>query len=324
MTQFVAEFTTNHMGNYNVLEEMAKKAKEAGADFIKMQKKDVETYYSQEKLDRLYESPYGKTYRDYRKIFEFGREDFDRFDKLCKRLDIPWFATVQDMSSLDFMLKYNLPKYKIASSSARDWKFIKAIVTQIPKTAEIVVSVGGSTLDDIHKLLNQIPQHNIVLQHCVAEYPCPLGRLRLGNIGILKDEFEDSRIKIGYSGHEEGIAPSIAVAERYNPYLIERHFCLSKHSFVHHIECSLEPEEFSELISEVDSPSAIHVLPDESWKSSFGMSDIEVEFLEKQTYGNTYLGDGSQLGEQIINKIVVEDSPFGQFWANQGENEWTE
>ena len=113
MTQFVAEFTTNHMGNYNILEEMAKKAKEAGADFIKMQKKDVETYYSQDKLDQVYESPYGKTYRDYRKIFEFNKDDFRRFDKLCKRLDIPWFATVQDIPSLGFMLRFNLPKYKM-------------------------------------------------------------------------------------------------------------------------------------------------------------------------------------------------------------------
>ena len=46
---FVAEFTTNHMGNLNLLLKMAESAKYAGADYIKMQKKNVETFYTKEK-----------------------------------------------------------------------------------------------------------------------------------------------------------------------------------------------------------------------------------------------------------------------------------
>jgi len=38
--KFTAEFTTNHLGNYNLLIDMLHKAKEAGATFVKMQKKD--------------------------------------------------------------------------------------------------------------------------------------------------------------------------------------------------------------------------------------------------------------------------------------------
>ena len=293
MTQFVAEFTTNHMGNYNVLAKMAKEAKEAGADFIKVQKKDIETYYSKEKLDRFYLSPYGKTYRDYREIFEFGKEDFDRFDSLCKELKIKWFSTVQDIPSLEFMLEYKLPKYKIASSSARDLEFVSEFGKQVPKTKQIVVSVGGSTLGQINDLVNALGDRRMVLQHCVAEYPCPVSRLRLGNIGILKKEFETSKIKVGYSGHEEGIVPSVVVAKKYKPALIERHFALSRHSFVHHIECSLEPNEFKQMIKDSKDPSIEYNLPDIVFNNSFGMSKVEEEFLLKQTYGNTYLGSVS-------------------------------
>lgn len=293
MTQFVAEFTTNHMGNYNVLEEMVKKAKEAGADFIKMQKKDVETYYSKEKLDRFYLSPYGKTYRDYRKIFEFGKEDFDRFDSLCKELKIKWYSTVQDNASLEFMLEYKLPKYKIASSSARDFEFLKELTKQVPKTKQLVVSVGGSTLKEIDDLLEILGDRRIVLQHCVAEYPAPIKRLRLGNLQKLKNEFETSKVKIGYSGHEEGIVPSVVVGKKYKPYLLERHFALSRHSFVHHIECSLEPDEFKRMITEINDPNIEYNLPEDVFSTSFGMSKVEKEFLVKQTYGNTYLGSMS-------------------------------
>ena len=39
MARFTAEFTTNHMGNFNVLIRMVERAADAGADYIKMQKK---------------------------------------------------------------------------------------------------------------------------------------------------------------------------------------------------------------------------------------------------------------------------------------------
>src|SRR5688572_29339755 len=99
MVEFVAEFTTNHMGNLNALLRMVDHAAEAGADFIKMQKKDVETFYPKDKLDAPFKSPYGRTYRDYRTMLEFGEDDFDRFDVRCRDRAIPWFCTVQDQQS---------------------------------------------------------------------------------------------------------------------------------------------------------------------------------------------------------------------------------
>lgn len=296
MTQFVAEFTTNHMGNFNLLTQMVFAAKfVAGANYIKMQKKDIESYYSEDKLNKFYLSPYGKTYKDYRKIFEFDKEDFDRFDIICKSTGIKWFATIQDIPSLEFMLEYKLPKYKIASSSARDYEFLKEVSKLVPKRSEIVLSVGGSTLYEVEKALTALGERKIALLHCVAEYPARMPRLRLDNIKILKENFETTKIKIGYSGHEEGIIPSVIVGKKYNPHIIERHFCLSRHSFVHHIECSLEPEEFKQMIKEIKDKDVEYNVPASVFKSYFGMSEIEYEFLEKQTYGNTFLGSESEM-----------------------------
>jgi len=114
MAKFVAEFITNHMGNYNVLMRMTEMAAEAGCDLIKMQKKEVSEFYSKEKLCSSYDSPYGKTYSDYRSIFEFSKEDFVRFNRKCKDIGISWFATAQDKKSLDFLLNFDLPIYKVA------------------------------------------------------------------------------------------------------------------------------------------------------------------------------------------------------------------
>lgn len=296
---FVAEFTTNHMGNLNLLLRMVTSAKQSGADLIKMQKKDVENFYSAEKLACPYDSPYGKTYRDYRTIFEFSDEDLFRFDAKCKEENIGWFTTVQDIASLNFMLKYDLPIYKVASSNARNKDLLKEVSQSLPITKELVISVAGCTLRDIEQSINIFPNHNIFILHCVAEYPCKYSNLRLGNIKILKSRFEDNRIKIGYSGHEIGILPSLAAAD-LGASMIERHFCVSRKSFVHHIECSLEPQEFSQMVSIINSKKDLRdfyysELPKEAFDQKFEMSDIEKNFLVNQTYGNNYLDDKSKM-----------------------------
>ena len=296
--EFVAEFTTNHMGNMNVLLRMVEEAAAAGASYIKMQKKDVENFYSKQKLDSAFDSPYGKTYREYRSIFEFSEEDFDRFDSKCKEQGVGWFATAQDDSSLDFLLKYDLPGYKVASSNARNLKLLGKIAEKVPHDKFIVISVAGSSLIEVDKALSLFPNHSIKLLHCVARYPCPKEGLLLGNLEELKRNFETDRIRVGYSGHEEGIDPSLA-AVALGANMVERHFCLSRRSFVHHIECSLEPQEFSEMVSrakaEPDLGRYVDRLPTDALKTDFGMTDEQRSFLVDGKYGVKFIDGESKI-----------------------------
>jgi N-acetylneuraminate synthase len=283
----VAEFTTNHMGNLNVLLRMAEKAKAAGCDYIKMQKKDVETFYSKGKLDMPYQSPYGKTYREYRTIFEFDKEDYDRFNQHCQDLDVEWFSTVQDIPSLHFMLRYNLPFYKVASCNSRNRDLLTEVALSVPKSTSIVMSVAGSTLQQIEDSLNILRSHQVHLLHCVAEYPCRPTSLRLGNIRVLAKHFGGPDVLVGYSGHEQGIVPTLAAVD-LGSSMVERHFCLSRSSFVHHIECSLEPHEYKELVDVVRNQKNLYdlysMLPDAAFATNFGMSSAEEEFLIRGNY----------------------------------------
>jgi N-acetylneuraminate synthase len=294
---FVAEFTTNHLGNLNLLLRMVDRAAGAGCTRIKMQKKDVATFYAPEKLSAPYLSPYGSNYLDYRSLFEFQREDFQRFDAHCRQGSVPWFATVQDLPSLDFMLAFDLPAYKIASSNARSLALLGEMAARIGRDKEIVLSVGGSTLDQIEAALKVFCRHRLIwLLHCVAEYPCRPEHLRLGNLAVLRQRFASGQVRIGYSGHERGIVPSLA-AVALGAEMVERHFCLSRHSFAHHIECSLEPTEFAQLVATATRRGSREVccaaLPPEAFASSFGMSAAERAFLVDQTYGQAFLGDQS-------------------------------
>lgn len=309
MTEVVAEFTTNHAGHLGLLLRMVDKAVEAGATSIKMQKKDVDRFYSLEKLTTRYASPYGKTYRDYRTMFELDRYDWRRFDEHCRERGIRWFCTVQDLDSLHFMLAYGSYRYKVASSNARNGPFLEAVARLVPEHCEIVVSLAGCSLHDIDHVVATFSEHRrLWLLHCVAEYPCPPERLRLGNIERLLNRFGCERVRIGYSGHEEGSLPS-AAAVWLGAEMVERHFCLSRYSFVHHVECSLEPDELAIFVKRAQAVSQMRENGDEvgdlcSWSglpsaafgTEFGMAEEEKPFLEDQTYGRDYLGTESQFG----------------------------
>ena len=211
--EFVAEFTTNHMGNLNLLLKMVDAAADAGASLIKMQKKDVENFYSQEKLNSSYLSPYGLTYRDYRTTFEFDYDDHVKFDRRCKDRGIDWFATAQDRASLDFLLKFDLPMYKVASCNAKDTAFLDYIRSRIGDKP-MVVSTGGTNLDDIDAVVELIDDRQLYVLQCTSTYPCPLGELHLGNIPALADRYKSNpNVSVGYSGHELGIEPSVVAAQ---------------------------------------------------------------------------------------------------------------
>ena len=89
--KIVAEITTNHLGNRDLLIQIVRRAKESGADLVKVQKRNVETFYSQKELDSYYFSEFGTTFREYRHGLELSKEDFLVLDKECKKIGIDWF-----------------------------------------------------------------------------------------------------------------------------------------------------------------------------------------------------------------------------------------
>lgn len=61
---FIAEIGINHNGDLNIAKEMIDISKDAGADIVKFQKRDIDTVYSKEILDTPRESPWGTTTRE--------------------------------------------------------------------------------------------------------------------------------------------------------------------------------------------------------------------------------------------------------------------
>ena len=124
-TFIIAEIGINHNGSLKIAKNLILMAKSAGCDAVKFQKRDIQTVYTKEELNKSRKSPWGKTQREQKEGLEFSKKEYDEIDQFCKSIKINWFASAWDIKSLEFLDKYNLKYNKIASAMITHLEFLK-------------------------------------------------------------------------------------------------------------------------------------------------------------------------------------------------------
>tara|TARA_B110000037_G_scaffold135111_1_gene153141 strand:+ start:2106 stop:2954 length:849 start_codon:yes stop_codon:yes gene_type:complete len=231
----IAEIGINHNGDIKIAKDLIKSAKEARFDAVKFQKRNINLVYSKEILDSLRDSPWGNTQRDQKNGLEFEKKEYDEIDKYCKELDIDWFFSAWDEDSLNFSDNYNFNYHKIASAMIVDTSFLKEVAKRKKHT---FISTGMSNLENIKDAVNIFKKEDcsFELMHCVSTYPMDISDANLITINSLKSKFN---CNVGYSGHENGVAVSLA-ALMLNISSLERHITLDRSMYGSDQSASLE------------------------------------------------------------------------------------
>jgi len=242
----IGEIGINHNGDLNIAKKLIKEASLSGANAVKFQKRTIDKVYSKEILDQSRESPWGNTQREQKYGLEFELHEYQEIDKYCKELNIDWFASAWDMDSLVFLKQFNLKFNKVASAMITDLELLKAISSEKKHT---FISTGMSNITQIENAVNIFKDANcpFELMHCVSTYPMKPEHANLVTINSLRNKFN---CKVGYSGHENGIAISIA-AVSFNISSLERHITLDRTMYGSDQSASLEMRGFRELIGSV-------------------------------------------------------------------------
>ncbi len=243
-TFFIAEIGINHNGSIKNAEKLIKECKKAGADAVKFQKRTIEKVYSLDELMKPRDSVFGKTNGDLKRGLEFSKTDYQKIDKICKDLDIIWFASCWDIESVDFMEDMNIPCYKIASASLTD----KDLLNYTKNTNKpIILSTGMSTEDEIERATRIIGEDKLIILHCTSSYPCAIDELNLSYIHKLKEKY---KCPIGYSGHEVGLSTTLA-AVAMGAKVVERHVTLDRSLWGSDQSASIEPVGLNKLIRDI-------------------------------------------------------------------------
>jgi N-acetylneuraminate synthase len=219
----IAEIGINHNGDLNLAKKLILEAKKCGVDAVKFQKRDINLVYSREILSEKRDSPWGKTQYDQKKGLEFNEEQYDEIDKFCKLNNIIWFASAWDFNSQLFLKKYNLSYNKIASAMIIDEDFLLQVAKEKKYT---FISTGMSELAHIDKAVEIFRSQDckFELMHCISAYPFENHFASLGLINFYKERYN---CKVGYSGHEATVTPSL-FAYMFGATTIERHITLDR------------------------------------------------------------------------------------------------
>ena len=240
----VAEIGINHNGSMEQALKLIAAAKEAGCNAVKFQKRTVDVVYTAEELAKPRESVFGHTNGDLKRGLEFGVDEYTEIDRYCKALGIDWFASCWDEGALDFVYRFDPPCYKIASASLTD----DALLTYTYwRCKPIILSTGMSTLAQIDHAVEVLGKDDLILLHCVSTYPAWNTELNLRAIRTLRRRY---RVPVGYSGHELGIASTVA-AVALGACMVERHITLSRELWGSDQSASLEPHELKELVRDI-------------------------------------------------------------------------
>ena len=237
-TYIIAEIGINHNGDLGMAKDMILTAKETGVDAIKLQKRTPELCVPKDQRDIMRETPWGYvTYMEYRERMEFGREEYQEIDNLCKELKLDWFVSVWDEPSVDFIEEFDPICYKLPSASLTDHSLLRKVrATGRP----MIISTGMSTIDQIEDAVKVIGTDDLLIMHATSTYPCDPAELNLKMIPRLKEKYP---CPIGYSGHEVGLITSV-VAVSMGACAVERHFTLDRSMWGSDQAASVEPGGF--------------------------------------------------------------------------------
>jgi N-acetylneuraminate synthase len=248
----VAEIGINHNGDLKIAKRLIDMAKEAGCDAVKFQKRTIDIVYSAETLATPRESPWGSTTRQQKEGLEFGKKEYDEIDSYCKSVGIDWFASAWDIPSQDFLRQYRLKYNKVASAMLTHWNFTEYVAKEGKLT---FVSTGMSTTEDIDRAVDIFRTNNcpFVLMHTVSTYPCKDDDCNVSMVKTLKEKYG---CRVGYSGHEVGVLPSV-LAIVMGAEVIERHITLDRAMYGSDQAASLEKRGLEILVRDCHEVKSI-------------------------------------------------------------------
>jgi N-acetylneuraminate synthase len=104
-----------------------------------------------------------------------------------------------------------------------------------------------SSLEQIDRAVEILGRQDLVVLHAVSTYPALYQELNLRVIGALRERYD---VPVGYSGHETGLASSVA-AVALGACVIERHITLDRSMWGSDQAASLEPSGLTRLLRDI-------------------------------------------------------------------------
>ena len=245
----VAELGLNGNGDIEIYRQLIAAAGAAGANAVKLQKRDPKACLTARALAAPYtgRNSFGSTYGEHRAALELSPSQLVELRADANGRGLHFFGSAFDIPSLRVLVELGVPAIKIPSCDLTHRALLEAAVaTDLP----LIVSTGMATeieLDTAMDILHPArATRRLALLHCVSGYPVENQDANLRRMDWLRRY----AVPVGYSGHEKGTAISVAAVAR-GACIIERHLTLDRTMAGPDHAASLEPEGFRRLVRDI-------------------------------------------------------------------------
>lgn len=245
----IAELSANHGQDLDVALEMIQAAAACGADAVKLQTYTPDTI-TLDVADGPFLIEEGSLWagRSLHDLYQDAYTPWDWFPTLADaaaKAGVDIFSSPFDLTAVAFLESQDVPAFKIASFELVDHGLIRAVANT---GKPMIMSTGMATLAEIAEAV-QVARaagcSDLALLRCNSGYPTPLTEMDLRTIPSMISTFD---CPIGLSDHTDGIEAAI-VGRTLGACIIEKHFVLERASGALDAEFSLEPDEFSAMVT---------------------------------------------------------------------------
>lgn len=252
----VAEAGCNHLGKFEIAQQMVFAAKDCGVQAVKFQKRCPKELLTPEQYKAPHPNQhhaYGDTYGSHREYLELSIEKHRQLSDLCKQIGVTYSTSVWDLTSAKQVVELINPAFiKIPSACNNHESLLTYLLDKY--AGELHISLGMTTQDEYAAVKQMFfgIKNRVVLYHCTSGYPVPFHKLFLQEISSL---VEEGWSKVGFSGHHLGIAVDVA-AYALGAIYIERHFTLDRTWKGTDHAASLEPSGMHKLCRDLVATQA--------------------------------------------------------------------
>lgn len=246
----IAEIGVNHNGDIDLAKRLIDAAKKSGADAVKFQTFSARLLAAPTTPKVLYQESTtlaSESHLEMLERLELTREQHIELAQYCQETDIDFLSTPYDIESAIFLDSIGVRFFKTASADLVDLPLHRYIASTGKPT---IVATGMGDLGEIErvvKIYEMANNFNLILLHCVSNYPCSDESLNMMSMNTLGAAFD---LPYGYSDHSLGFLSSIIAVSR-GAKVIEKHFTLDREMMGPDHKASSNPSEFSELVFNV-------------------------------------------------------------------------
>jgi len=314
----IAEIGMTHDGSIGLARKLTEAAVASGADVIKYQWHIA----SEETVKNAPSPPYfkGESRFEYFTRTEFSITQFTELAHLCKENNVIPCVSVFSNESVKRAVEAGFEIIKIPSGEVTNIPMLRIVAeTGLP----VVLSSGMSNWDELTKAVNVFKKAGteLCVLQCSSMYPTPPESVGLNILGQIREKFGTC---IGLSDHTLTGATAVA-AVTLGARVIEKHFTISKKLYGPDARFSLDPEEFRQLVDDVNFVA-------EAMKSGIDKDDLSAygemkDIFQKSIVAATKISKGDALTMDNIafkkpgNGIPASeiDAILGKIYENEAE-----